>query len=85
MNTTTIKNHWKHVTVNEDLARLCIRDHKNLGEKRNEIQKMVNAIGLVVQHQEMYKCLSGPSGTTFILKIFGGNMMYSIKSQTINT
>jgi hypothetical protein len=41
------KTIWKHVAVSEDLARLCMRDHKNLGRRRNEIQKMVNAIGLV--------------------------------------
>jgi hypothetical protein len=38
---------WKHVTISEDLARLCMHDHQNLGRRRNEIQKMVNTIGLV--------------------------------------
>jgi hypothetical protein len=48
MNRKTIKKTiWKHVTVSEDLATLCMRDHKNLGRRRNEIQKMVNTIGLV--------------------------------------
>jgi hypothetical protein len=41
------KTIWKHVAVSEDLAKMCMHDHKNLGQRRNEIQKMVNAIGLV--------------------------------------
>jgi hypothetical protein len=48
MNTKTIKKTiWKHIAVSEDLARLCMHDHKKLGQRRNEIQKMVNAISLV--------------------------------------
>jgi hypothetical protein len=41
------KTIWKHVAVSEVLAKMCMRDHKDLGRRRHEIQKMVNAIGLV--------------------------------------
>ena len=41
------KTIWKHVAVSEDLAKMFMREHKDLGRRRHEIQKMVNAIGLV--------------------------------------
>jgi hypothetical protein len=33
------KTIWKHVAESEDLAKMCMRDHKNLGQRRHEIQK----------------------------------------------
>jgi hypothetical protein len=64
---------------------MCICDHKNLGRRRHEIQKMVNVIGLVAATLGNVQMFKWPSGTTFILKTFACNMMYSIKLQTMDT
>jgi hypothetical protein len=44
---------WKHVTISEDLAELCLQDHQQLGWRRNEIQSMINVIGEWQESQEM--------------------------------
>jgi hypothetical protein len=38
------KTIWKHVTVSEDLAELCLCDHQKLGQRRNEIQILRNGL-----------------------------------------
>ena len=36
---------WSNVAVSEELAELCLQDHQKLGQRRNEIQRMVDMIG----------------------------------------
>jgi hypothetical protein len=36
---------WSNVAISKDLAELCLQEHQKLGQRRDQILSMVDAIG----------------------------------------
>ena len=79
------KTIWKHVAVSEDLAKMCMRDHKDLGRRRHEIKKMVNAIGLVAATSGNVQVFKWALWNNFYIEELWRQYDVFHKSQTMDT